>query len=109
MDANKYLINMKRLCEAQEDCNSCPLKGVHCMYALERLKTKKEMNKCIEIVENWSNEHPVKTRQSELLKIFPHANKWMCPKDVDKLFKCPSQYCDKCKKDYWLSEIIDNK
>lgn len=32
-----------------------------------------EIDFAIETVQEWSNEHPIKTRQSEFLKVFPNA------------------------------------
>ena len=42
----------------------------------------------VDAVERWANEHPVKTRQSELLKLFPNAKSdetgvsYICPRMV---------------------------
>lgn len=65
-------------------------------------------------VEKWAKEHPIKTRQSELQKLFPdlvleHGYFCMCPKYVGQK-KCidgPLEKitCDKCRHDFWLKEI----
>lgn len=64
--------------------------------------------KAVEIVQKWSDEHPIKTRQSEFLKLFPDAKITdgrlnICPKLLDtKIENCPTKVCDNCKKEYWL-------
>lgn len=50
-----------------------------------------------------------KTRQSELLKMFPNAlmdgcTVAMCPVKVDGNVDCRLQ-CDDCRKDFWLAEV----
>lgn len=76
----------------------------------DREKTDEEV---VAIIEKWSNEHPIQTRQSEFLKMFPnakivngHIN--ICPKDADSklrgLISCENS-CTKCKDQYWLAEV----
>lgn len=61
----------------------------------------------IETVQKWSDEHPIKTRQSEFLKMFPDARTryWrdsclvldICPREIDKYFICKkSTFCAEC-------------
>lgn len=73
----------------------------------------------VEQVEQWAKEHPIKTRQSELLKLFPEANvlydKYLniCPAQLSS--ECRDKEtggcydtgmdCGKCKRDFWLKEI----
>jgi hypothetical protein len=73
-------------------------------------------------LEKWSKEHPIKTRQSEFLKMFPNARiesdgmPSICPivvdkrchnKDDDALFCLvrDEEECRKCRRDYWLQEV----
>ena len=74
-------------------------------------------------VEQWAKEHPVKTRQSELLKLFPEVISEpdgfidICPafivsaKRKTKTGGCryPSISCEECKRDFWLAEIKDGE
>lgn len=70
-------------------------------------------------VEQWAKEHPVKTRQSEFLKMFPNASVGyngtlvICPSQADKkaVAGCirSERNCDKCKRDFWLAEIKDEE
>lgn len=57
-------------------------------------------------------ERPIKTRQSEFLKMFPKAKIKnnaidICPLATDAKFGCKSAIasCKDCKKDYWLAEV----
>lgn len=117
MDAIKFMKEKKRMCESYSACiESCPLKipvyenGFTCIrYCFDNPE------KAVEIVEKWSAEHPVKTRQSELLKMFPDARVNsdgvidIDPCDLNKKLEreCDRKYdnCDDCYKDYWLSEV----
>lgn len=64
-------------------------------------------------VEQWAKEHPVKTRQSEFLKMYPNAvvmtGGALCvrPCDVDNTIKnlCKTTNCGVCRLDYWLQEV----
>lgn len=53
---------------------------------------------------------PKKTRQDELLELFPEAELVdsvinICPKHIDKNFGRCAYSCIKCHKDYWLQEV----
>ena len=68
----------------------------------------------VKFVERWDAEHPIKTRQSEFLKLFPGA-------DIDKtdgclnlnpcsIYKkmrkeCEGRKCSECRKAFWLAEV----
>lgn len=67
----------------------------------------------VEQVEQWAKEHPVKTRQSEFLKMYPNARIddgviFLGPCAIDRVeydsYKC-TMNCKKCCRDYWLKEI----
>lgn len=71
----------------------------------------------IETVQKWNDEHPIKTRQSEFLKMFPNARIRhhnsdclvldICPALLDKRLSCEESIsCAICQKDYWL-EVIE--
>lgn len=119
MDAVEFLKTEKRICD-KHNCGECPLSsknngtGQGCeMFA------KKSPEKYVAIVEKWSTEHPVKTRQSEFLKMFPDARcngngvlvLYPCDVDQKKYVQdgkhCASikGNCDICRKEYWLAEV----
>lgn len=107
-----------RMCRAYHctNCNGCPMWNKMCNL---RVMSENELNRVNEIVLNWRKEHPIKTRQSELLKHFPNVlNKnghvVICPERFDMNFlnsgKC-NEYsdCEECKKAYWLTEVDENE
>lgn len=68
----------------------------------------------VEAAEKWAAEHPIKTRQSEFLKLFPYARvkkanglPMASPCDLDgKLAgKCGRIPCLECRKKFWLTEV----
>ena len=78
-----------------------------------------DMEKAVPIVEQWAKDHPVKTRQSEFLKLFPDAQMsadgdviWMCPKYISYDYRpeenCHEISCGDCKRKFWLAEVTGN-
>ena len=109
MDAVKYLKERKRMCNSYNNmCDGCGFGKVpECDHTEDD-----NPEKAVEIVEKWSAEHPVKTRQSEFLKLFPNAKinssgvLSACPVRIDEnaVDACKDP-CEKCRKEYWLSEV----
>lgn len=82
-------------------------------FEITKLGPPEEM---LKRMEQWAEEHPIRTRQSELLEIFPNANLAVreeyvdiCPYFIESdLFRdldCTIRSCPKCKKEFWLGEI----
>lgn len=82
---------------------------------------KEHPAEAVEIVERWVKAHPKKTRQSELLKLFPRVSMTadgviaFCPDSMDSEFECPHKtrdnidpICGECRKKYWLEEVEDD-
>ena len=72
MDCNKtidYLAERKRMCDAHDECEHCPLDDCCSGIAL-RVKNSKQ---AIEIVQKWSDEHPRKTYLQDFFEKFPKA------------------------------------
>ena len=108
-----------RMCKNINECGDCPLgtqnngEGVACSFLM-----RKAPDKANEIILKWCEEHPVETRQSELLKAFPNVpigieTVSICPLDFDKLFGAKTckgyEDCTACKKTYWLAEVKENE
>lgn len=114
MDAVEFVKTVNRLCKNRH-CNGCPVaKEGRCMAGFDD-KSVKSIEKTISKVEQWAKDHPVKTRQSEFLKMFPNAD--LCrdvinilPCSVEKEMSkcCSDKRCEECRKDYWLAEVTDN-
>jgi hypothetical protein len=110
------------LCDTS-DCVDCPLSSCNngksdCDCSNFILVFPEET---VAKVEKWAIEHPPKTRQIELLKLFPMTRMIdgvidICPiafvKDPDGSRECLmtdnlpiSQNCEQCKRQFWLTEI----
>lgn len=120
MDAVEFLKEKSRMCNTFNLCDGGGYKET-CELYKEGLTCADYTNdypeKAVEIVERWAKEHPRKTRQSELLKLFPRVEKAadgmvaFCPEDMDSEFVCPIKnggyrdQCIGCREKYWLEEV----
>lgn len=127
MKAVEFVKVIGRLCKAQEDCRYCPLQGTACdasSNTIMECDDLESVQKTVKICEQWAKDHPVKTRQSEFLKMFPNAKFPNAKTDGGVIIFCPrgflpkgeaEAYCEKhdecieCCKDYWLTEVTDNE
>lgn len=122
MDAVKFIVTRDRMCRSFNGrCNGCEVNecmGVDdmCIYYMAQ-----HPQKVVEIVERWGKEHPLKTRKSEFLKMFPRASMTadgviaFCPESMDSEFVCPIKErdhydpeCGECRRKYWLEEVEDD-
>lgn len=117
MDAVKFLKEYKRMCYTVGSCSDCKIerfctyeKGSAVMIVEQNEPYESEM--IVKEVEEWAKEHPAKTRQDEILKMFPKAvvlsngPLWICPKSVDMDIKCTANDdCFTCREKYWLQEV----
>lgn len=71
MDALEFLRERKRMCTSCKGCDGCPLEGTHCV--LSYVTDDEDYERIIATVEQWSKEHPRKTRQSVFLEQWPDA------------------------------------
>ena len=96
-----------RICKQFRNCSQCPL----CSFCADQRDIfSNDIDKANEIILKWCEEHPVVTRQSEFLEMFPKAR--MCNGVIDI---CPISFggecgvenkcCSECKKAYWLAEV----
>lgn len=108
MDAVEFYKAFKRICY-KTDCKDCLL-DQKC-----RPSANVEPKEVVELVEEWAKEHPIKTRQSEFLRMFPNAD--LCrdvidisPCSIEKEMRkcCGDRNCGECKRTYWLAEVTDN-
>lgn len=130
MDAVTYIKEYKRMCEyfdSKENparaCEGCPLEwlpnGCHMIEIADNAE------KCVAAVEKWAREHPIRTRQSELLKMFPLMKTdengviTFCPMGFDRschekndrgwCTETNKDECTECKRKFWLAEIKDGE
>lgn len=80
MDAVAYFKAYARMCDSFDSknnitgkpCVGCPLDDIG--RGCHMIDLTNNAEECVAAVEKWAKEHPVKTRQSEFLKIF-HQHK----------------------------------
>lgn len=122
MDAKEFIRTHKRICKKYGDaCKNCPLLDKGCYSTSTSIILPEELDEgVVDLVEKWAKENPVKTRQSEFLKMFPNASViangtlGICPKSLDKDRNCfySTNYgnskivdCFGCRNQFWLEEI----
>lgn len=122
MDAVEFLKERTRMCNFyMSRCMNCP--GNKVAYCATLCAAAIEL---VPIVEQWVEEHPAKTRQSEFLKMFPNAPIKecgiidICPNILGELIdgavgtRCcihvaDGMPCDDCARKFWLAEIKDGE
>ena len=113
MDAVEYVKQRRRMCDYYVNCGDCPAGNCG------RCASLNEIPNLVPIVEQWAKAHPIKTRQSEFLKMWPDAEIGddglpsiaPCQLNVELLQResqkdCEDRgVCGKCRCDFWLKEI----
>lgn len=121
MDAIQFLKTVGRICKANNGkCDECPLDKYPCnayINCIRNVEPDKDSEEMVNIADGWAKDHPVKTRktrQSELLKMFPDAQidtygaLTIRPCSIEKglCSKCTTlSDCVGCRREYWLKEI----
>ena len=62
----------RRMCDSFHDCSICVL-GMRDEFGINRCKANDNPGLTIEIVQKWSDAHPVKTRLDDLLEKYPNT------------------------------------
>ena len=117
MDAVEFLKESKRMCDHNfANCMECPFfdkdTKICGIYDICEITNKEQT---VLLVEKWSKAHPVKTRQSEFLKMFPNVainldgvidiDPCLVDKKNGHCYCEKHDSCDECYKEYWLEEI----
>lgn len=118
MDAVEFIKTRARMCRAYDNCGCCSLCDF-CVQDYGEQDSYQVAEQAVANVLEWAKEHPAKTRQSELLKLFPDASVLydeylnICPAQLSS--ECRDKEtggcynlnmdCGKCKRDFWLKEI----
>lgn len=116
MDALEFLKERKRMCTSCKGCDGCPLEGTHCV--LSYATDDEDYERIIATVEQWSKEHPRKTRQSVFLEQYPEAHigddgvLQMLPCSIsashrDTRGNCVNMIreCSDCRREFWSQEV----
>ncbi len=105
MDVVEFFSEFRRMCKSTSDCTKCEYHGDKCDNAIELFK------KTIAEVEQWSREHPRKTRQDVFMAHYPDAALdngvlRVCPRKIYKSagINCNNTTCSLCKRAFWLQE-----
>lgn len=114
MNALDFIKTFRRMCKETKDCSMCPVnkndftcEEILSVGVVDVLDTD-EIERIIDIIEEWNKEHPTKTRLTEIQKLFPHITADSCPGCLKR--DVPSQNCciidcSKCKEEFWNAEI----
>lgn len=118
MDAVKYLKELDRMCRAHQACDGCPILDCGKIGCGVSDSSPIELVDTVEIVEQWSKEHPVRTRQSLFLERYPNASTdgegslSICPALIEeggcRKFGDGCFGCDNCRWKYWSKEVEDD-
>lgn len=112
MDAVEFVKTLGRMCNVE--CNKCEFQKRRSNFESCSYWQKNHPEEAVAIVEQWAKEHPIKTRQSEFLKLFPGADVGetdgcltLKPCNVyGKMRKeCIGRKCSECRKAFWLAEV----
>lgn len=108
MDVVEFFSEFRRMCKSSSDCTKCQYHGDRCDNAIDLFE------KTVAVVEQWSQEHPRKTRQDVFLEQWPNCMigdddvVGMCPRSVDKMYACNGPLfagCSDCRREFWMQEV----
>ena len=116
MDALEFLKERKRMCNYYSHCKGCPLDGSKCV--IDNAVSDEDCKRFATSVEQWSKEHPRKTRQSVFLEQYPEAR--IGDDGVLQIYPCSSssshrnargncatmgRECPDCRREFWSQEV----
>ena len=119
MEALEFLKEHKRMCNeysrSYNGCCDCPLVS-HC--SISSTASDEDNKKTVDVVEQWSKDHPRKTRQSVFLEQYPEAEidengvVCLCPMFISAVHRdsngeCnyPERQCRDCRREFWMKEV----
>lgn len=115
MEVLEFLKESKRMCRSfVGSCVGCPLEKVGCL--INAYVSDDDYKRIVATVEQWSKEHPRKTRQSVFLKRWPGAEidecgyLMLCPKRIFADYRngCENytnRACSDCRREFWMQEV----
>ena len=116
MDAIEFLKERKRLCGSYRGCVGCPFGAAECV--VRDMTSENTCKRIVTAVEQWSKEHPRKTRQSVFLEQYPeaeidaHGLVRICPMSISAAHRnsdgecnCPEILCRDCRREFWMQEV----
>ena len=117
MDALEFFMERRRMCNSYSDCEGCPLRAAECVF--RDMTSEDTCERIVTAVEQWSKEHPCKTRQSVFLKQWPDAiishdglpEVAPCQLCVGLIHGKSTEDCEKrglcakCRREFWMQEV----
>ena len=116
MDALEFLMERKRLCGSYRGCVGCPFGAADCV--VRDMTSENTCKRIVAAVEQWSKEHPRKTRQSVFLERYPEAEidangvVGLCPMSISAAYRdsdggcnSPEILCIDCRREFWMQEV----
>lgn len=116
MDALEFLKERKRMCNYYSHCKGCPLDGSKCV--IDNAVSDEDCKRFAASVEQWSKEHPRKTRQSVFLEQYSEAR--IGDDGVLQIYPClisasyrnargncatMGRECPDCRREFWMQEV----
>lgn len=94
------------MCKSSSDCAKCEYHGDKCNNVIDFLE------KTVAAVEQWSKEHPRKTRQDVFLGQWPETKLFdgiidikPCSLVASLRSECPKTSCYDCRRKFWMQEV----
>jgi hypothetical protein len=106
MDVAEFFSEFRRMCKSSSDCAKCEYHGDKCNNVIDFLE------KTVAAVEQWSKEHPRKTRQDVFLGQWPETKLFdgiidikPCSLVASLRSECPKTSCYDCRRKFWMQEV----
>ena len=115
MDALEFLMERNRLCGSYRGCVGCPFGAAECV--VRDMTSEHTCKRIVTAVEQWSKEHPRKTRQSVFLEQYPNVmlntngiiDIPPCRMDTKQHpfngKDCCNKSCEDCNHEFWMQEV----
>lgn len=115
MYALEFLKERKRMCNSYDGCKGCPFDDSKCV--IDSTISDEDYKRIIATVEQWSKEHPRKTRQSVFLEQYPETR--IGDDGVLQIYPCSisashrnargncvtmGRKCPDCRREFWMQE-----
>ena len=116
MEALEFLKERKRMCNSYDGCKGCPFDDSKCV--IDSTISDEDYKRIIATVEQWSKEHPRKTRQSVFLEQYPETR--IGDDGVLQIYPCSisashrnargncvtmGRKCPDCRREFWMQEV----
>lgn len=116
MDAVEFNKELSRFC-SNHVCSKCPIRTSQNFNCTIQSRGD-NAESVVELVERWAKDNPIKTRQSEFLRMFPNATInesdgilciTLCSIEGKSIGCTKGKSCGDCRREYWLAEATDAK